>query len=179
MVNQKFLIFDYDDTIMPSVITRKPSKEPDYGAEQIKDKLEVFFRFIVYWKKTTNVPIIILSAGTIAYIHLISLYGRYLRISVNYFDPRMDVCMFIPIPFYYMMSSKPNVLLQKNNGVNITLQQNAGKYYHTLLKQYPNLDYFSISPSQIEQAANKAYSLVPVKSQREFINGISHKNVYF
>jgi hypothetical protein len=180
MVNQKFLIFDYDDTIMPSTITKKLASDPDYGASQVKEKLQVFFRFIVYWKKTTGIPVIILSAGTIAYIHLISLFGRFLRVSINFYDPGMDVCIFIPIPFYYMMSSKRNMItLENNNAVNLTLQENCGRYYKRLFESHSTLEYYSISPSQLEHAMSKAYTVVPEKSQREFINGISHKKISY
>lgn len=178
MVCQKFLIFDYDDTIMPSNITRKLMNEPDYGANQIRDKLDVFFRFIKYWKNTTNIPIIILSAGTVAYIHLISLYGQFLRISVNYFDPNMDICIFIPIPFA-LMTNQTNILsLHRNNPINIRLLKNTNNYYLNLFKHH-NMQYYSIHPSQIEQAIDTSHSLLPEKSQKEFINGISHKKIAY
>jgi len=180
MVNQKFLIFDYDDTIMPSVISRKLANQPDYGASQVKDRLVGFYRFLVYWKKTTGIPIIILSAGTIAYLHLISLFGKYLRISINYFDPRMDVCMFLPVPFTYIMTKQNNYLrLDNNNAVSTTLQNNMIKYYYNVFTKYPNANYYFIHPSQIEAALLQADAPSSNQKTRELVNGISHKKVVY
>lgn len=180
MVNQKLLIFDYDDTIMPSSVTRQLANMPDYGAQLVKPKLEGFFRFLVYWKQTTGVPIIILSAGTVAYMHLISLYGKFLRISINYFDPRMDICMFIPIPFSFILSKQNNYLrLNNNNAVSTSLQNNMIKYYYNVFTKYPNANYYFIHPSQIEAAMIGASNQLPDLKNREFINGLSHKKVVY
>jgi len=178
MVNQKFLIFDYDDTIMPSVITKQLANEPDYGAKRVQQRLEGFYRFLRYWKQTTGIPIIILSAGTIAYMHLISLYGKHLRISINFFDPRMDVCMFVPVPFSCILSKQNNYLrLDNNNAVSTTLQNNMIKYYYNVFTKYPDANYYFIHPSQIEAA--QSVSQLPDHKNREFINGLSHKKVVY
>lgn len=179
MVNQKFLIFDYDDTIMPSSVSRTLSNQPDYGASSVKDHLNSFFQFILYWKKTTGIPIVILSAGTIAYLHLVSLYGKYLRISVNYFDPRMDICMFLPIPFVNILGKREDYLkLSNNNDVSTLLQKNMINYYYSVFSKYQGSNFYSIHPSQISEAVNQSNELLPGNA-REFINGISHKKVVY
>ena len=180
MVSQKLLIFDYDDTIMPSVITRKLSKHPDYGAKLVKEHLDTFYRFIQYWKLTTGIPIIILSAGTIAYLHLISLYGRQLKISINYFDPRMDLCMFIPFPFTGIVNKNSNYLtLTNDNDVSVYLQNNMIHYYYSVFSKYKGSNYFFIHPGQLNEAATRSNETVPDSQSREFINGISHKKVVY
>jgi len=179
MVAQKYLIFDYDDTIMPSTITRKLQGEPDYGSNQVKDKLDVFYKFVKYWKNQTGTPIIILSAGTIAYMHLISLYGPKLRASINYFDPAVDICIFIPIPFDMITGKDSIVNLNSSNGVNVRLQRDTARYYQNVFNKCPGLECYSIKSSQLENAQDTAHSHVPDKSQREFINGISHRKISY
>lgn len=180
MVNQKFLIFDYDDTIMPSSISRKLANKPDYGASLVKEHLNPFFEFIHYWKRTTGIPIIILSAGTIAYTHLVSLYGKNLLISINYFDPRMHVCMFLPISFTSIISKQNDYLkLSNNNDVSVLLQNNTVAYYYNVFSKYQKANVYSIHPSQIDEAIDQS-KLQPGKGNaREFINGISHKKVVY
>lgn len=178
MVNQIFLIFDYDDTIMPSNISRNFVNHPDYGAQSVKAQLQVFYEFICYWKRVTGIPIIILSAGTIVYLHLVSLYGTKLNISVNYFDPRMDLCMFIPIPLAMTMRKKTDYLtLEHNNDVSRLLQNNLHLYYYNVWTKHPNNKYYQIHLTQIKDA--ESLTQLPNQNNREYINGISHRKIVY
>lgn len=179
MINQIYLIFDYDDTIMPSATTKLMQDEPDWGAALVKDRLEIFYRFIIHWKKTTDIPIIIFSAGTIAYVHLVSQFGPYLRISINYFDPAMDVCIFIPIPFYSITDGSKIVKLNNNNMVNNKLYHNTSRYYQKLLSNHQSIEYQSINPSQIQRAYDHAANLHMDKNQKNHVNIYSHKKVCY
>lgn len=178
MVNQIFLIFDYDDTIMPSNISRHYVDAPDYGAQSVESKLSGFYEFIRYWKKNTGIPIIILSAGTIVYLHLVSLYGTKLNMSINYFDPRMDLCMFIPIPLAIIMGKRINYLtLEHNNDVSKKLLTNLSLYYYNVWTKHPNNKYYQIHLTQIKDA--EALTTTPDQNNREYINGISHRKVVY
>jgi hypothetical protein len=176
-MEHSWICCDWDDTILSSNVSKHLLNEPDFGAQKIKDKLSVFIIFAKYWKILTHKPVIIFSAGNLSYVQLVSLYGREVNMTVNYYDTNADLCIFCPIPFSCWTSGKLCITLVNNNDINIQLHRNTSSYYKPIIES--GLTYHSVNKSQL-MAAQKTYSVnQPTKQTRDFSNGCTHKKISY
>lgn len=176
-MEHSWICWDWDDTILSSNVSKHLLNEPDFGAQQIKDKVSVFVIFAKFWKIITTKPMIIFSAGNLSYVQLVSLYGREANITVNFYDSNADLCIFCPIPFNCWATNKTCLSLVTNNDVNIRLHRNAVEHYRPIIATKPV--YYTVNKSQLI-AAQKTYSVTqPTKRTRDFANGCTHKKIVY
>ena len=92
------------------------------------------------------------------------------------------MCIFIPIPFKYIIDRKRPYIDIKNvetMRINYRIQYTSAVYYQNILSQHPNKSYCFVTQSQLNEASSIKCSDLPQKSNNVVVNKVSHKKIFY